>query len=242
MIITNIQRMCFHDGPGIRTTVFLKGCSIHCPWCSNPENIEFGLDSWGKEYSTEQAYNEIIKDRAFWKNGGGVTFSGGEALMHMQYIEDLMSELQNTGINIAIETSLYAPGSELLIAMRYIDYFYVDVKILVPEICQDILGGNNEVFLENVQTLVASGKKVVFRIPCCDKYTLRKENRIKIRNFLSQYPDISIEMFRLHNLGDDKYKHLGIINHPSYECTNGSFEELYNTLKSDGFDVKINKI
>ena len=89
MLITNIQRFSLHDGPGIRTTVFLKGCSIRCPWCSNPENLngypekynKNGIEGiYGKEYSCDEVYDEIMKDEVFYEDDGGVTFSGGEAL------------------------------------------------------------------------------------------------------------------------------------------------------------------
>ena len=85
MLITNIQRFSLHDGPGIRTTVFLKGCSIKCPWCSNPENIKnypevYYKDGvkgiYGKEFSLDEIYAEIVKDRVFYEDNGGVTFSG----------------------------------------------------------------------------------------------------------------------------------------------------------------------
>lgn len=90
MLITNIQRFSLHDGPGIRTTVFMKGCSLRCPWCSNPENLnpypekytKKGINGiYGREYTCDEVYYEIIKDRAFYGSDGGVTFSGGRSLI-----------------------------------------------------------------------------------------------------------------------------------------------------------------
>ena len=103
-LLSNIQRMCMQDGPGIRTTVFMKGCGIHCPWCSNPENLSFeaeeytrsdGKGVYGSSYSIDEIYQEIIKDKDYWGSDGGVTFSGGEALMHMDFLQELFRRLKD---------------------------------------------------------------------------------------------------------------------------------------------------
>lgn len=107
MLITNIQRFSLHDGPGIRTTIFLKGCSLRCPWCSNPENIKpypekyykDGIEGiYGKNYTCDEVYNEIIKDRAFYDENGGVTFSGGEALLYVNELLPLLEKLKKERI------------------------------------------------------------------------------------------------------------------------------------------------
>lgn len=116
MIITNIQRFSLHDGPGIRTTVFLKGCSIRCPWCSNPENINHQIESYvkdgkegfyGKEYSVDQVLKEVLKDKIFYEDNGGVTFSGGEALLYAKELLPLMEQIKQNNISIAVETCLF---------------------------------------------------------------------------------------------------------------------------------------
>lgn len=108
MLITNIQRFSLHDGPGIRTTIFLKGCSLRCPWCSNPENIKpypekyykDGIEGiYGKNYTCDEVYNEIIKDRAFYDENGGVTFSGGEALLYVNELLPLLEKLKKERIS-----------------------------------------------------------------------------------------------------------------------------------------------
>ena len=88
ILVGNIQRFSLHDGPGIRTTVFMLGCSIHCPWCANPENLQKRQrqypdpeDIYGKFYSVDELVKEVLKDRVYFSDGGGVTFSGGEALL-----------------------------------------------------------------------------------------------------------------------------------------------------------------
>ena len=102
ILITNVQRFSLHDGPGIRTTVFLKGCSLHCPWCANPENIDFVIEPYikddinttiGQYVSCDELYELIMRDKVFY-DGGGVTFSGGEALIQMDVLKPLLERLK----------------------------------------------------------------------------------------------------------------------------------------------------
>ena len=155
ILITNIQRFSLHDGPGIRTSVFLKGCNIHCPWCSNPENLSCQIQAYlkngqkgifGKYLTIKELYTEIMKDKVFYLGNlsrfnimrsndiellpGGVTFSGGECLIQIQSLEPLLRQLNTEHIHITIETSLFIPERNLNIAIKYIDFFYIDIKIM----------------------------------------------------------------------------------------------------------------
>lgn len=253
-LITNIQRFCVHDGPGIRTTVFMKGCTIHCPWCANPENLkcysevyqENGREGvYGKYYTPEELVDELLKDKAYWMDGGGVTFSGGEALMHAPYLRKVFEILKNAGINIAIETALFVEQDKLKMLIEYIDYFFIDVKILDPDMCKKNLGGDINLFLTNLEYIYNNFQhsKIVFRIPCAEKYTMCNSNKIKLIEFLNKYSDVAIELFNLHKLGESKYKSLGL----RYDFDEGVNEEremnvFYNELIKGGRDVSINKI
>lgn len=210
--------MCFHDGPGIRTTVFLKGCTLHCPWCSNPENISFLPEKYnyegrtgvyGKEYEVEELFTEIIKDKLFWQNSGGVTFSGGEALMYSETLEKVFQKLKNENIHLAVETALFVPEQLLDIALKYIDLFIVDIKVLDKKSCKNVLGGNIDQYMKNVKKVYDSGKKIWFRIPCNYEYTICEENQEKIINFLITYHDVPVQIFAIHSLSEAKYKSLG---------------------------------
>lgn len=181
ILLTNIQRFSLHDGPGIRTTVFLKGCSLRCPWCSNPENLKPQLEkyikdgiegTYGKYYSASELVKECLKDRNFYDGKisssslwnikhpeqidqlpGGVTFSGGECLLQMEALVPVCEELRKEGIHIAVETCLFVPHSNLSLALDHIDFFYVDMKILDPDRCKSVEHGNLSVYLENLDTL-----------------------------------------------------------------------------------------
>ena len=217
--VTNIQRMCFHDGPGIRTTVFLKGCSLHCPWCSNPENISTKIQNYekdgnkgtyGKYYSAEEIFKEVLKDKAFWGNDGGVTFSGGEALMQADALQKLLLMLKELSIHTAVETALFAPKVNIEKIYKLIDYFIVDLKILDPVECKNILGGNVDVFIDNFNRLYEMGKLSLIRIPCSEEYTLTDNNIDLITKFLVNHKHIPVQIFKIHGLGEKKYKSLGL--------------------------------
>ncbi len=218
--VTNIQRMCFDDGPGIRTTVFLKGCSLHCPWCSNPETIsgekqeyhrqgqaERGI--YGKDYEAEELLEELLKDRRFWGKEGGITFSGGEALLQAERLEPVWKKLKKEGIHLAVETALFVPEKNVELAEKYMDFFFVDVKILEKQQCREVLGGNVEQYLRNVQILTERNAALHFRVPCAGEYVLNAENKRALTDFFKKYDSFPIEIFGIHNLGSSKYEALG---------------------------------
>lgn len=187
LIITNIQRMCFHDGPGIRTTVFAKGCSLHCPWCANPENMNSSEEQYekdgeqgvyGKRYSTSELIDILLRDKDFWMTDGGVTFSGGEPLLQAKALRDVLKGLKEQQIHIAAETALFIPTENIHQILSYIDCFIVDVKIMESTSCKEVLGGELELYKRNVDILYQNGKLSVFRVPCCPEYTFTE----KIKN------------------------------------------------------------
>ena len=149
-IIFNIQRFAIHDGPGIRTTVFLKGCPLRCWWCHNPEshkllpekfdgcNLRRGFDhsfsmdkdEIGQEISVDDLTNEINKDRMFYdESSGGVTFSGGEPFMQLDFLLEVLTGCKNRDINTVIDTSGYAPWNSFENVLEYTDLFLFDLKI-----------------------------------------------------------------------------------------------------------------
>ncbi len=244
VMITNIQRMCFDDGPGIRTTVFLKGCSIHCPWCSNPENLSFEKqvcngNEYGQSYEPEELVQVLKKDQKFWGDDGGVTFSGGEALMQTPGLEKVWEVLKKEQIHIAVESALFVPTDYLRTAMKYIDFFYIDVKILDPVQCKAVLGGDIELYLRNVALLAENHRNIHFRVPCSEKYVLEKENVKLLYDFFEQYSWYPIQIFALHNLGEKKYRDLGLEPPIVRDVSMETLEELRGSLEQRGYQAEI---
>lgn len=239
---TNIQRLSLHDGPGIRTTVFLKGCSLRCPWCSNPENlrqypetyIKDGLNGvYGKYYTSEELLKEVLKDRNYYDGKidqkdwqikdskkieslpGGVTFSGGEALLQMSAIVPVCEFLHGQGIHIAVETCLFVPSESVKLALENIDFFYIDIKILDAEKCKAVEHGDLNVYLSNLNTVMKAGVPVVIRIPVIGSFTEDEHNRKAVHDLIKMSTEaggniLKIELIKEHNLGESKYKSLGM--------------------------------
>lgn len=253
MLITNIQRFSLHDGPGIRTTVFVKGCSLKCPWCSNPENInpfpekyyKNGIEGiYGKNYTCDEIYNEIIKDRAFYDENGGVTFSGGEALLHADELLPLLKKIKEEHITTAVETSLFIPTKNLKQVIPYIDYFYVDMKILNKNRCKNLIGGNLDLYKTNLN-LLASRKMITIRIPVIGHYTDDNENKAAIIEKIKKISDsvLNVELIKGHNLSESKYKSLEIPVPKYYEVDDTSLKQYKERLEETiNVPVKICKI
>ncbi len=285
--MTNIQRFCVSDGPGIRTTVFLKGCNLHCPWCSNPENISLkkqyyyneakcikkngscsllkdciiltdkekllqadpdkeqyhcpihAIGVYGKSYRAEELYQELMKDRLYWGSDGGVTFSGGEPLLQIKELAELLTMLSADGVHLTAETALQVREELAETAGDHFDLFYVDIKILDQERSRRILGGNPEAYLRNLELLHQRKKKVIFRFPCSAEYTSDEQNIHAVIELLQKYKQYPVEIFRLHRLGSSKYKALGMTEADYQPVGDRRLEELAATMAAAGIQVTI---
>lgn len=251
ILITNIQRMCFQDGPGIRTTVFAKGCSLHCPWCSNPENINFKSESYvdegkpgayGKIYTTNDLMQILMKDKNFWDKEGGVTFSGGEALMQVDGLVDILKQLKENGVHTAVETALFVPTENLKRALDYVDYFIVDVKILDADDCKRALGGDLDLYFQNIQILHKVGKINLFRVPCCPEHTFTEENKKRLLDFFKGHLSVPVQIFSIHNLGEKKYESLGRFMWKSKGVDREQLESYCDELVQCGINAEVIRI
>lgn len=240
--ITNIQHFSLEDGPGIRTTVFLKGCNLNCPWCSNPENISFEIEDYhhnnqseyfGYDISLEDLENEILKDEVFYGDDGGVTFSGGEPLLQIKELKPLLMSLKNKNINICMETSLSVPADLLKIAIEYVDEIFIDVKILAKEDAKDILNLDTDLYLENLELIDKSNiknDKITFRIPLNKEYTLKEDNIKLILNLIQKYPNYKVEIFKTHNLAKSKYESLNKKFIQFSEISDETIDDVYEKI------------
>lgn len=262
ILVSNIQRFSLHDGPGIRSTVFLMGCSIRCPWCCNPENLypmmqtfyrDGKYEQYGKYLTVEEIFKTVMKDKVFYgdenieadelaKLPGGVTFSGGEALLQTDKLTILWEKLKKAFIHIAVETALFVNPESIRQAIRYIDLFYVDIKTLNASKCERVLGGDIYQYLANVKSLFDARQKVVFRIPVIGGYTDTQDDMDRIVRFLMIYKPLKVEIIRGHNLAKSKYVSLGK-KPPFFREVNDMFlKEYQSRIAGLGITTEICKV
>ena len=233
--ITNIQHFCLQDGSGIRTTVFLKGCNLKCPWCANPECMSFNFENndkyKGYDISIGNLESELLKDEFYYSvNDGGVTFSGGEALLQIKKLEPLLISLKNKNINICFETALMTNLESVKIASKYADEFLIDVKIMDKDYCKKVIGGNIDLFYNNLDFLFSKTNNIIFRIPLANEYTLNKKNIALIESFLKKYNPDKVEIFKVHNLAKKKYELLDKQFFNLSDVSDEDVDHVYNKL------------
>lgn len=261
-MIFNVQKCSIHDGHGLRTLVFFKGCPLRCPWCANPESQSYnhevteypskcvgcglciercpkhaiGKDGHvnrlccprdctvctdicyaeakkavGRDYTIDELFNEINKDKIFYDiKGGGVTFSGGEPLTHGEYLAQIAKKCKQNHINVCVESCGYSQFESFKNALPYIDSMFMDVKLIDPKKHEAITGKSNDLILENIKRISQYGIPLTIRTPIVPGYTDSEENIKGIAEFVSQLPTVKeYELLRYHNFGESKYGALG---------------------------------
>ncbi len=247
VLVGSIQRFCLTDGPGIRTTVFFKGCSICCPWCCNPENLRNDVvlgksgNVYGRLMSEEEIASLILRDKHYYYPDGGVTFSGGECLLTLPKTKYLIGCLKNNGVNIAVETSLFVPTQHLESVIENIDSLYVDFKILLNERASSILSADLDLFLQNLDCLKARNMlhKIHPRFPLVPGFTDDEDNINSLVRILKEYNLQTIEIFSVHNIGSEKYKDLGIDYVPFQTMSDNEIERVVNIFESNSIQAKV---
>ena len=248
MLITNIQRFSLQDGPGIRTTVFLKGCSLRCPWCSNPENFNPYIETYikdgqkgtyGKAYTIDEVFTEVMKDKNFYDYDGGVTFSGGEAMLQSEKMLPLLQEFKKNGITTAVETCLFVPREKLELVIPYIDFFYVDMKIMDEKKCKEVIKGNLNLYKANLN-LLSFTRKFYVRVPVIGGFTADAENRKLIVAEIERYKEaiVKVELIKEHNLGEAKYRSLSLPL-PRYIGVSDELMDLYKNEIEAVVDIPV---
>lgn len=262
-ILTNIQRFSLNDGPGIRTTVFFKGCNMACAWCHNPETISLtpellnypeqciacgacirvcphdaihlehnkaqidrakctncglcaevcftgALEFVGRSYSIDEVMDEILQDAVYYRNsGGGVTLSGGEAMLQADFANLILKRCQAEGIATAIESNLNYPFALLETLLPNLDLVMADLKVLDDEKHLQYTDRSNRLILENIRHLDASGIPYIIRTPVIPGVNDNVEAISAIARFLEQMENLLyFELLNFNPLGDAKYRGL----------------------------------
>ncbi len=216
-ILFNIQRFSLHDGPGIRTVVFLKGCPLRCRWCANPESQsavpETAEDGtvYGERAGDEAVWAKAERDIPFYEeSGGGLTLSGGEPLMQAAFSEALLKRAKAASIHTAVETSGAVPWANLERLMPLVDLWLFDVKHHDAEIHRQGTGEENGRILTNLASLVRSGAEVVARIPMIPGYNDSWEDAEAFSVLLAHLGIRRADLLPFHQLGEKKYHSLGM--------------------------------
>lgn len=224
-IVFQVQRYCLYDGPGIRTTVFLKGCPMRCEWCHNPESHLFqpepmrvkGRNGYkeeirGKRMSVEEVMEAVDRDRSFYTgSGGGVTFSGGEPLMQIEFLEQLLAASKERGYHTVVETAGDVPWSRFLSTLPFVDLFLYDVKVMDPGIHKAVTGVSNERILGNLQKLSEESKIPLWiRIPIVPGVNDHTAAMEAIARRIQPLRNIErVQLLPYHKSGESKYAALG---------------------------------
>ena len=219
--IFDIQRYSIHDGQGIRTIVFLKGCVLRCKWCCNPESQEYEIQTMlvdgksktiGRDVTVEEVMEIVEKDRSYYRrSGGGLTLSGGESLCQPQFARALLATAKSKGINTAMESMGCAPYEVIESILPYLDTYLMDIKHINPEKHKEFTGKSNELMLENARRIAASGKtRLVIRVPVIPTFNDTPEEIAAIAQFADKLPGVDrLHLLPYHRLGQDKYDGLG---------------------------------
>ena len=153
--VLRVEKCSIHDGDGLRTVVFLKGCPLRCAWCASPESQESDFSfGYGKMMSAAELAAEIVKDEIFYfHSGGGLTLSGGEPLLQSDFCEAVLAHCKKLGINTAMETCAYGDYQAIEKLLPHLDTIYADIKIIDNIEHIKWTGASNETILYNISRL-----------------------------------------------------------------------------------------
>lgn len=258
-LVFDIKRFAVHDGDGIRTTIFFKGCPLRCRWCQNPEGLFFekkliylekncihcrycekyadegqiiykdrpyfqkdyhydnlvricpaaAIRYDSEEYDIESLMKIIKEDTVFYRENGGVTFSGGEPLMQGEFLLELLKKCKEEGIHTAVETTVYVSLDYVKKVLPYLDQIYIDLKIFDDSQHCEYTGVSNRIIKENIEYILRSEyrDKVIIRTPLIPTMTAYKENIENIARFIyNLYYDVKYELLNYNPLASSKYE------------------------------------
>jgi pyruvate formate lyase activating enzyme len=206
--VFDVQRFSIHDGPGIRTTVFLEGCPLRCAWCQNPEAFRNGVAA---ALTPEAVIAEVLKDRDFYAvSEGGLTVSGGEPLLHLAPVRALLEEAKRHDLHTCVQTSGAVPRAHFEAVLPLVDLFHFDLKHMSPTRHRELTGVDNERIQQNAAFLIERGTAVQFRVPLVPGVNDDAENLEAVGRFLAEHGVSTLRLVPYHRLYLDKYAALGM--------------------------------
>mgnify|MGYP002639747446 CR=1 FL=1 len=252
-IVFDIKRFAIHDGPGIRTSIFFKGCPLSCWWCHNPESCKTGIQeldfkfkgssTLGWETTAKELLMEVEKDRAFFdESNGGVTFTGGEPMMQAAFLKESAVLFKSKELHLCLDTTGYAASEKFKEVVDLMDLVLFDLKHMDERAHFEFTGVSNKPILKNLEYLVESGKEVHIRYPMMPGLNDDEKNLIEMMNYLQRNTAIKrIHLLPYHKIASGKYEKLGMqnkmkdIDEPSQE----RIHLVRDYLKIGGFQVLI---
>lgn len=243
-VVFSIEEFAVNDGPGIRTTIFLKGCPLRCMWCHNPEGQKAAPQPLTKQGRTEVCgYTidsealaaRIRKDEDIFRDsGGGVTFTGGEPLVQADFLCEVLDRLE--GIHRAIETCGYASEENFKRVLDKVDYVLFDVKIVDSALHKRYTGVENELIKTNLKHLCESGKPFVVRVPLIPGVNDTRENMEATAELLKGAKGLQrVELLRYHKTAGAKYPMVGMEYKPDFD--EDAVPEIHDTFTER--DIKL---
>ena len=261
-IIFDLKKFAIHDGPGIRTTVFFKGCPLECRWCHNPESISPAVVRLpadhparngnpacsretviGREVTVDDLMAEIMQDEIFYdQSGGGVTFSGGEPMLQIDFLEALLRECRKNGLHTALDTSGQAPLEDFDRVYDLLDLILYDLKIVDATDHEKYTGVSNQLILSNLKSLAARGGKLTVRIPMIPGISDTESNLRATADLLEPMKNIrNISLLPYNRLGEDKRGRFQLPDHREHWDTQSddTMQVRKQQLEARGFRVSV---
>ena len=284
-LIFDVQRFSVHDGPGIRTTIFFKGCPLRCPWCQNPESLSphaemafyadrcrgigdcvaacsrqavqlgaerirrdqcdacglcipacpFGaLQKVGRSVPLDALFDEVLRDRPFYaSSGGGVTLSGGEPAMQMEFAGAFAQRCRESDLSVGIQTCGAFRWEAFASYLPLFQFIHFDLKLINPHAHRRVIGAENHTILANAERLLEAGSAVLFRMPVIPGYTDTGENLRDVARFLHERRVRTIHLLLYHPMGQSKLPRLGFPIPPRF--SEGKMDAANTTARASEF-------
>ena len=215
-IIHSIESFGSVDGPGVRYIVFLQGCQMRCKYCHNPDTWAM-KDKNSYEETPDKTLEKALRYKPYWRENGGITVSGGEALLQIDYVTELFRLAKLEGVNTTLDTSgnpftfdepFFSKFNEL---MKYTDLFMLDIKHIDPVKHKELTSWDNSNILDMAKYLSDNGKKMWIRHVLVPGVTDSEEDLKRLSEFVKSLKTVDrFEVLPYHTLGVFKWEELGI--------------------------------